>query len=270
MERFQHCDLSPSKIGPSLADKCEYITSEATFYRLLKEAKQDAHRGKSKPKQKRTVPRFFATGPNQVNTWDITYLPTEVKGQFYYLYLFLDLFSRKIVGPYISDTQTSFEAARLTEEICQREGVDPKEITIHSDNGSPMKGATLLATFERLGIAASFSRPSVSNDNAFLEAMFKTVKYSLMCPTKPFPSLDSANEWMSEFTHWYNEEHLHSGIKYVTPSDRHNGIDKETLLKRHELYQQMKLKNPLRWSGSTRDWEREDLVWINKPNKEAI
>lgn len=170
--------LAPHKIVPKLADQGKYIASESTFYRVLKAAGQLTHRGKPKPARKVARPRSLrATAPNQVYTWDITYLPTEVKGVFVYLYMVLDLYSRKIVGWQIHDQERSSLAADLMVDICRRENVQPGQVTLHSDNGSPMKGATMLATLHYLGITASFSRPAVSNDNPFSEAAFRTLKY---------------------------------------------------------------------------------------------
>jgi putative transposase len=169
--------LPPSQIVPRLADRGEYIASEASFYRVLREAEQVVHRGKaSAPRQHR--PRtWVATGPNQVWSWDITYLASTVAGVFFYLYLIMDIFSRKIVGWEIHPEQTSAQAAALFRQAHLREGIVAEALVVHSDNGSPMKGATLLVTLQRLGVVTSFSRPSVSNDNPYSEALFKTCKY---------------------------------------------------------------------------------------------
>lgn len=158
----------------------------------------------------------------------------------------------------------------MIKRVCTEERVDPSKVTLHSDNGSPMKGSTMLATLQSLGVTPSFSRPSVSNDNPFSESLFKTLKYVPFYPKKPFDSLDSASEWVSDFVTWYNDSHLHSGIKYVTPSSRHKGLDKDILLARKNVYELAKLKTPNRWSGSTRDWTHQEKVSINEGNKSAI
>ena len=175
----EYADLPPSKIVPKLADKGIYLASESTYYRVLKDANQLSHRQKARPTRQRKKPRALtATGPNQIYSWDITYLPTAVKGIFLYLYLVMDIYSRKIVGWQVYEEESSALAGELMTDICQREGILPDQVILHSDNGSPMKGATLLATLQELGVIPSFSRPSVSNDNPYSESLFRTLKYS--------------------------------------------------------------------------------------------
>ena len=170
-------DLPPSQIVPRLADQGRYVASESTLYRLLRQAGQLAHRRLERAAYKRHKPRaLVATAPNQVYCWDITYLPTQVRGTYFYLYLFVDLFSRKIVGWQVFDCESAELASQLLMDICQRHAVAPGQLTVHSDNGAPMKGETMLATMQRLGVAASRSRPAVSNDNPFSEALFRTLK----------------------------------------------------------------------------------------------
>jgi hypothetical protein len=126
-----------------------------------------------------------------------------------------------------------------------------------------MKGATMLATLQKLGIASSFSRPGVSDDNAQAEAFFRTLKYRPGYPTKGFLTLDAARQWVCKFVSWYNFEHRHSAIKFVTPAQRHGGEDVAVLLARDGLYQQAKAARPERWRGPTRDWSRPGVVWLN-------
>lgn len=165
--------LSPSKIVPLLADEGRYIASESSFCRVLKAESQLKHREKSKPARGNTKPKALtATKPNQVYSWDITYLPTQVRGVFLYLYLVLDIYSRKIVGWQVYDNESSALAADLMTDICRQEKIQKNQVVLHSDNGSPMKGATLLATLQELGIMPSLSRPSVSNDNPYSESIF--------------------------------------------------------------------------------------------------
>lgn len=266
----KYADLPPSKIVPRLADEGRYIASESTFYRVLKAAKQLKHRNKSKPKTSRSKPRALtATGPNQIYSWDITYLPTQVRGVFFYLYLVLDIYSRKVVGWQVYDHESSALAADLMTAICHQEKLQSNQVVLHSDNGRPMKGATLLATLQELGIMPSFSRPSVSNDNPYSESAFRTLKYCPNYPEKPFESLLSARRWVAEFVAWYNKEHLHSAIKFVTPEQRHNGEDIAILKARDEVYRCAKKNNPLRWSGATRNWEPIGEVYLN-PDKPKL
>lgn len=259
--------LPPSKIVPLLADKGRYIASESTFYRVLKEAEQLGHRHNTRPTQAVTRPKaLVATQPNEIYSWDITYLPTTVKGMFFYLYLMLDVYSRKIVGWQVHDCECAEHAAHLLIDVCDREGVTQQQVTLHSDNGGPMRGATMLATLQQLGVIPSFSRPSVSNDNPYSESLFKTLKYRPEYPQERFSDLEAARVWVEGFVQWYNNEHLHSGIKFVTPAQRHRGEDTELLSRRHKVYQQARAKHPLRWSGNTRNWEPVTVVSLN-PDK---
>ena len=207
--------------------------------------------------------RFTATGPNQVWSWDITYLRMEVRGSFFYLYMIEDIWSRKIVGWDVHDEESMELSAALIKRTCAELGVDPEGIVLHSDNGGPMKGATMLATLHKLGIVASFSRPRVSNDNPYSEALFRTVKYSPAYPSKPFASIDEARQWVAEFVGWYNEVHLHSATRFVTPADRHVGKDATILAKRTRVYEAARRRHPERWSGPTRNWKPIDVVRLN-------
>lgn len=259
---FAH--LPPSQIVPRLADKGIYMGSESSIYRILKEEKQLQHRLKSKPARTVIKPKALtATAPNQVYTWDITYLPASVKGSFFYLYLVIDIFSRKIVGWQVHCEERSALAADLMTDICLREKVKRHQVTLHSDNGSPMKGATMLATLQELGVMPSFSRPSVSNDNPYSESIFRTLKYRAEYPEKAFEDIDAARQWVIGFTKWYNEEHRHSGIKFVTPSERHQGLDDAILLNRVEVYDIAKSQNPSRWSGDIKNWDPIKEVKLN-------
>ncbi len=215
----EYADLPMNKLVPALADKGIYIASESSFYRVLKAENQLQHRQKSKPVRQVKKPKaLMASRPNQLYSWDITYLPTTVKGIFLYLYLVMDIYSRKIVGWQVYENESSAQAADLMTDICQREDIKPNQVTLHSDNGSPMKGATMLATLQELGVVPSFSRPSVSNDNPYSESLFRTLKYRPEYPEKPFSDLATARDWVNFFVGWYNKEHLHSAIKFVTSS----------------------------------------------------
>ncbi len=136
---------------------------------------------------------------------------------------------------------------------------------LHSDNGSPMKGATMLATLQKLGVVPSFSRPSVSDDNPYSESLFRTLKYGPSYPNQPFQSLESAREWLHEFVQWYNQQHRHSAIHFVTPNQRHEGKDHAILEQRKEVYAAARTRNPARWSGAIRNWDRIENVWLNPP-----
>lgn len=259
--RFKN--LPPSQIVPLLADDGVYIASEATMYRILKEEGLLSHRTNSKPRKRHKPMELIATKPNEVWTWDVTYLKTHVKGAFYYLNMIIDVFSRKIVGWDVYLEDNSDNASLLAEITCLVEGIERDQITLHSDNGKSQKGATTLGTLQKLGVAPSFSRPSVSNDNPYSESLFKTLKYRPTYPEQGFASVEDATNWVVKFVDWYNTEHLHSGIKFVTPESRHLGADVSILQARKRVYDKAKLKNPDRWSKDVRDWKRINYVLLN-------
>ncbi|MGV8893918.1 MAG: IS3 family transposase [Burkholderiaceae bacterium] len=266
-DEFGH--LPPSQIVPRLVDRGLYVASESTFYRVLKAENQRKHRGAEKPSKPRSKPRaLYAVAPGELFSWDITYLPTQIKGIYFYLYLFMDIFSRKIVGWQVYEAESSALASEVMRDICERENIAPNQVVLHSDNGSPMKGATMLATLQALGVMPSFSRPAVSDDNPFSESLFKTMKYRSAYPREPFESLFAARQWVGTFVHWYNDEHRHSAIRFVTPAQRHAGLDDALLSKRAEVYEAAKTKHPGRWSGATRNWKPILMVHLN-PEKQA-
>ena len=262
--------LPPTQIVPRLADEGRYIASESTIYRILRAERLLSHRRSERPAQTRCKPAAVcATGPGQVYSWDITYLPTQVLGQYFYLYLFLDLFSRKVVGWQVYAQECNTLASEVIRDICYREGVQPDQVTLHSDNGGPMKGATMLATLQTLGVAPSFSRPSVSNDNPYSESLFKTLKYRPEHPVKPFSTVEAAREWVAELVEWYNAEHRHSSIRYVTPEQRHAGQDSQLLAARAAVYENARARNPRRWSQNTRNWTPIQRVFLNPDDDKA-
>ena len=233
--REEYASLPPSQIVPKLADNGEYIASESSFYRILNDADQLHHRGRSKSAQRTKAPTtHMATRANQVWCWDISYLPSGVRGRFYYLYLIEDIYSRKIVGCEVHDNESGELAAELMQKTVIAEQCFRKEkpLVLHADNGSPMKSYTLQAKLADLGITPSHSRPRVSNDNAYSESLFRTVKYCPQWPSQGFATLEEARAWVSQFTRWYNHEHCHSRIRFVTPAQRHLGEDKAILEKR--------------------------------------
>jgi len=256
--------LPPSQIVPQLADKGTYLASESTFYRVLRAAGEQHHRGRSRAPQRRNAPTSHcATGPCEVWSWDITYLPTPIRGLFYYLYLILDIYSRKMVGWEVYEQESSEYASEVVSRAVLAEGGLDTPLVLHSDNGSPMKGSTLRVTMERLGITASYSRPRVSNDNPYSEAAFKTCKYRPDYPVQGFENLEAARIWVHRFVLWYNTKHRHSGILFVTPEERHRGQDREILAKRKSVYTIAQIEHPERWSGNTRNWEPAGAVWLN-------
>lgn len=201
-------DMPVSKIVPTLADNGEYLASESTIYRILREEKLLAHRGRSKPRAHYKPKECVALSHNQVWSWDISYLPSKVIGFFYYLYIMMDIYSRKIVGWHIHDRESGDFAANTLKQACLDEKVGPNQITLHSDNGKPMKSMSMKAMFDELGVIPSYSRPSVSDDNPYSEALFRTVKYHPTFPEiKKFENIEEARLWMIKFADWYNNEH---------------------------------------------------------------
>lgn len=265
MNEPEFCNLSPKQIVPKLADEGTYLASESTMFRILREEKQLAHRGRAKPPSSRKPLAHVATGPWQVLSWDITYLKSPVTGTFFYLYLIMDVWSRKIVGWAVHEEESAERAAELFKKVAKDAGQTSKKMVLHSDNGSPMRGATMVATLEKLGVQPSFSRPRVSDDNAYSEALFRTCKYRPEYPSLPFADLAAARAWVAAFVAWYNEAHKHSAIGMVTPAERHDGRDVEKLSKRRDVYEEAKRRNPERWSGRTRRWERPEEVRLNAP-----
>lgn len=259
---------SPKQIVPTLADRGQYMASESSFYRILREADQLHHRGCCAVPSRAKPESYTADGPNQVWSWDITYLASNLKGVFFYLYLFMDIYSRKIVGWEVYENESSEQAAEVLRKTRLSEALfSQHKVVLHSDNGSPMKGASMLATMQKLGIVPSFSRPSVSNDNPYSESLFKTMKYAPSYPSKPFESVIAARQWVAAFVQWYNHSHRHSGIQYVTPQQRHQGEDRAILKQRKRVYEEAKKQHPERWSGATRNWEHESLVQLNPVNE---
>ena len=255
-----------------LADENVYIASESSFHRVLRAHGQMTRRGRARPPRRSRPPTtHVAIRPGDVWCWDVTFLPATVQGRWFYLYLILDLYSRKIVGFEVHDTDSADHAAHLARRTALAEGVHamPVRPVLHGDNGATLKGTTVLAMLHWLGIEPSYSRPRVSDDNPYAEAVFRTAKYRPEFPVKGFAELDAAQEWAARFVHWYNDEHRHSGIKYVTPAQRHAGQDRALLTARHELYQRARQSNPQRWSRQTRNGTPVAAVTLN-PERDTL
>ncbi len=267
----EYASLPPSQIVPALMDQGIYLGSEASFYRLLKTHDQLHHRGRSQaPKKKAKPTSFAATGPNTVWSWDITYLASRVRGQFYYLYLFEDIYSRKIVGYEVHERECGKLASELVQRCMLSEQCFNTKLVLHSDNGAPMKALTMKAKLEELGVQSSYSRPRVSNDNPFSEALFRTLKYRANWPSSGFNSLAEARDWVQKFVTWYNNEHKHSKLNFVTPAERHACLDEKILTKRRAVLEAAKAAKPHRWSGSVRNCEPAGTVMLNPDKPENM
>lgn len=257
----EYRDLPPKQIVPKLADTGRYLASESTMGRILKAEGQATHRGPKKCKQTSKPREKQASGPCQIWSWDITYLRSPVAGNFFYLYMAMDVWSRKIVGHGVFERECSSLADDFLSEAMERNGA-PRSLVLHQDNGSPMKG-NLKVKMEHLGITMSYSRPRVSDDNPYSESLFATMKTRPAYPSRAFASLEQARAWVDEFVRWYNETHCHSSIGYVTPSQRHAGDDAAILAKRRQVYAQARSRNPQRWARHARAWTAPEIVYLN-------
>ena len=265
-------DMPAARIVPTLADEGVYVASERSFQRVLRDHGQNRHRGRAKaPRKSRAPTTHVATAPGQLWCWDMTFLPTEVIGRWFYLYMILDVYSRKIVGFEVHDSDDSAFAAQLVKRAALAEGVHAmaQKPVLHGDNGATLKATTVLAMLQWLGVKPSYSRPRVSNDNAYAEALFRTAKYRPQFPSAGFADLEQARTWAREFVHWYNHEHRHSAIRYVSPAQRHAGADVAILARRHEVYTAAREKQPRRWSRDTRNWTPIGAVTLN-PERDAL
>ena len=265
--------VPPARIVPMLADEGVYLASESSFARVLRAQGQSRHRGRAKAARAVRPPTtHIATAPRQVWCWDMTYLPTAVLGRWCYLYLILDLYIRMIVGWEVHDRDHASHAAHLVRRTALAEGIAAlaAKPVLHGDNGATLKATTVLAMLEWLGVKPSYSRPRVSDDNAYAESLFRTAKYRPEFPDKGFADLDAARLWAADFVRWYNQEHRHSGIRYVTPAQRHRGDDRAILAARHALYTQARARHPARWSGDTRNWSQILAVTLNPERDSTI
>lgn len=262
----QHQSKAPAQIVVDLADQGRYLASESTFYRVLNQHQQTAHRGRARAPRPRPHPGTHkASGVGQIWVWDITWLPSAVTGLFYRLYIIMDLYSRKIVASEVWEEENAQRARQLVRRAALAENIAAGGAPVlHGDNGSALKAGTVLALMHKLGITPSHSRPRVSNDNAHAEAFFRTSKYHPSLSPKGFDSLEQARQWAAGFMHWYNHEHKHRSLNYVTPHQKHCGQDLEILTQRHRLYQQKRQEQPDRWiKGRTRNWSPTTMTTLN-------
>jgi putative transposase len=264
-ERF--VDRSPAEVVATLLDENEYLCSERTMYRVLAERAPVRERRNQLQHPKYEKPQLVATAPNQVWSWDITKLLGPKKWTYYYLYVLLDIFSRYAVGWMAADRENSALAGRLIEETCNKHGVEPKILTLHSDRGSPMTSKCTAQLLADLGVTRSLSRPQVSDDNPFSEAQFKTLKYHPGFPGR-FTDIDHATRHCRSFFPWYNTEHRHGGISMLTPADVHFGRGQAKLEERERTLAAAWAAHPERFvRGIPQPKPLPEAVWINPPNE---
>jgi transposase InsO family protein len=255
-------DSNPYEIVAILLERGTYIASARTFYRVLKAEGKLQHRSNRKAPQRRTKPpERKATGPDQVYTWDITYLPTRVRGMFFYAYIIMDVWTREIVGWAIHTAESEEYARQLFLQIKRRKNL--KGVYLHSDNGNPMKASSFSVWLISLGMILSYSRPLVKNDNPFSEALFGTLKRSAGFP-RAFASIEAAREWLASFAVWYNNSHRHSGIGYVTPVQRRTGESTKLFEKRNDTLDRAWKEKPERFpKKGPKYWKEKRVVYLN-------
>lgn len=264
--------LPPTQIVPTLMDQGVYVASESSFYRLLRMNGQLHHRGKARAPQRKTVlSTHIARGPCEVWCWDITYCASQVRGQFFYLYMFMDMYSRKLVGYEVYEEESGAHAVTVLQRALLSEQCFNQPVVLHSDNGAPMKSQTLKVKLEELGVLPSYSRPRVSNDNAYAESVFRTLKYRPEWPSNGFKDLIQVRQWVERFVHWYNHKHKHSKIRFVTPQQRHEGLDQQILDNRKMMLEAARQKTPSRWgSREIRNCAAIGAVFLNPDREQPI
>ncbi len=244
--RFADC--TPYTAWARLLDEGTYLASVRTFYRVLGASGLVQERRDQLVHPAHTKPELAATAPNQVWSWDITRLRSTLKWQHFYLYVLLDIFSRYVVGWLVAGAENAGLARALIEETCAKHDIDRDRLTLHSDRGSPMRAKTTAELLVDLGVAASYSRPRVSNDNPFSEAQFKTLKYRPEFPER-FDGIEHARTHLRRFFAWYNDEHRHSGIGFMTPATVHFGRSAAIDEQRRHVLQAAYAAHPERFKG---------------------
>jgi len=263
-ERF--CDMAPGEIYATLLDESIYLCSQRTIYRILERNKQNVQRRQKEPGSY-ARPELLATVPNQLWSWDITKLKGPKKWTYYYLYKIMDVYSRVVVGWMVAYRESAELAGRLINETCRRQNIKRDQLTLHADRGSSMKSTTVGQLLADLGVTKTHSRPHVSNDNPYSESVFKTLKYRPDFP-ECFGCIEDARNFCRDFFNWYNKDHKHSGIAWLTPEDVHYGRADEVVLKRQIVMDEVYMKNPERFvKGPPIVKKPDNQVWINKPTE---
>lgn len=258
-------DKTPTEIYFTLLDEDRYLCSRRTMYRILAAHREVRERRDLLRRPHYARPELMATGPRQLWSWDITYLRGPYRGLYFYLYVILDVFSRKVVGWMLAHRESEHLATDLIRDTCKKEGIERGKLSLHSDRGAAMKAKSVGDLLEVLGVHKSHSRPSVSNDNPYSESQFKTLKYRPEFPGR-FGSYEDALAFCRAFFEWYNNEHYHSGICWLTPTVVHEGRAEQVLLKRHTTKLTAYLANPDRFVRGQPVLETlPEAVWINPP-----
>jgi putative transposase len=248
-----------------LLDEGVHLCSWRTMYRILAQDAATRERRAQRRRPSYTPPELLATGPRQVWSWDITKLRGPTPGIWYNLYVVLDIFSRKIVGWLIAEREDAALAEVMIAQSYTREGVQPDQLTLHADRGAPMTSKTIAELRIDLGVAQSHSRPTISDDNPYSEAQFKTMKYGPTYPER-FVDIEGARVWMRGFASWYNTEHMHSGIAFLPPEVVHSGRGPEVIAARQAVLDGAYTAHPERFPrGRPRAPQLPTQVGINLP-----
>ena len=262
-------DLAPAEVFATLLDEGRYLCSERTMYRILAANGEVRERRDQLRHMNHPRPELLATKPNELWSWDITKLKGPAKWTYFYLYVVLDVFSRYVVGWMIAPVESAALAKKLAREACQREGIEPAQLTLHADRGSAMTSKSFALLLADLGVTKTHSRPHVSNDNPFSEAAFKTLKYRPGFPDR-FGCEQDARAHCRRFFDWYNHEHRHGALGLCTPHDVHHGVAAQTLVRRASVLDAAFAAHPERFPrGRPTPSSLPTAVWINKPEPEV-
>jgi putative transposase len=261
------CDRSPYEVHSTLLERGRYLCSPRTMYRILARNDEVRERRNQLRHPHYAKPELMASGPNQVWSWDITKLKGPAKWVYYYLYVILDIFSRYVVGWLLAQHENAGLAQRLIHETCTKQGVEPGQLILHADRGGPMTSKTLSQLLADLGVEKTHARPHVSDDNPFSESQFKTLKYSPGFPDR-FGSPEHARDVSRVLFNWYNHEHHHSALCYLTPAVVHYRRADVVLAERHQVQLVAYREHPERFvNGPPRLQRLPEAVWINPPEK---
>jgi len=268
-ERF--VDKTPYEAYHALIDEGEYLCSPRTMYRILAEQGETVERRIQRGHRDAIKPKLIATQSNEVWSWDITKLLSPQRLTYYYLYVILDIFSRYVVGWLIADVESKSFARRLIQQTALKQGIQPNQLTLHADNGPSMTSHSVAQLLEHLGINKTHNRPYMSNDNPFSESQFKTLKCRPDFPGKFHGGFQEAERFCKKFFLWYNNEHYHSSIAWLTPKSVHYGQAEEILKKRHLTLMQAYNRNPVRFGNKAPELKQlPDVVYINPPQTVKI
>jgi putative transposase len=266
-QRFQ--DSPPRQVWATLLDEGEHLCSVSTMYRILKEQGESQERRDQRTHPTYARPELLATAPNQLWSWDITWLRGPQRLDYYYLYVILDVFSRYVVGWMVAEEESADLAQCLIAESCRKWAIPPDTLTLHADRGAPMTSKAVAQLLEDLGVGKSHSRPYISNDNPYSEAQFKTMKYRPDYPDR-FPDMDQARAWAVPFFDWYNNQHRHSSLGLMTPEMVHFGRSAQVTQQRTQVLQAAYERHPERFvKGISQPPRLPEAVWINPPRPDT-